>query len=80
MREFEKIVELLLLINQHVDSQTMPEVKDALNQTTQHVRELVKSTIERILVGLEEAVTEGKITDTNLIAAINEYRKQYNAL
>ena len=56
------------------------EVKDVLNQSTEQVRELVKSIIERILVDLEKAVTEGTITDTNQIAAIEEYRKRYNTL
>lgn len=80
MDKLEKIVEMLLLIDQHIDATTMPEVKDVLNQTTEQVRELVKLTIERILVDLEKSVTEGKITNTDKIAAIEEYRKQYNAL
>ena len=80
MDKLEKIVEMLLLIDQHIDATTMPEVKDVLNQSTEQVRELVKSIIERILVDLEKAVTEGTITDTNQIAAIEEYRKRYNTL
>ena len=80
MDKLEKIVEMLLLIDQHIDATTMPKVKDVLNQSTEQVRELVKSIIERILVDLEKAVTEGTITDTNQIAAIEEYRKRYNTL
>lgn len=80
MDKLEKIVDMLLLIDQHIDTTTMPEVKDVLNQTTEQVRKLVKLTIERILVDLEKSVTEGKITNTDKIAAIEEYRKQYNAL
>lgn len=75
MDKLEKIVEMLLLIDQHIDATTMPEVKDVLNQTTEQVRELAKSTVERILVDLEEAVTAGKITDTKQISQVKEYKK-----